>query len=123
MTDLHNVAARGTADDVRACLDAGADVNEPNRVGYTPLSLAASRGDVDVARALLEGGATVDATDKTGMTALAAAVMNSKGRGEMITLLLEHGADPAKPNNRGQTPLELAQRMTATDVVRYFEGR
>ena len=121
LTDLHNIAARGTAVDVQACVDAGADVNEPNRVGYTPLSIAASRGDVGVARALLDAGAEVDSADRTGTTALAAAVLNSKGRGDMITLLLERGADPAKPNNRGQSPLELARRMTSTDVARFFD--
>jgi ankyrin repeat protein len=123
LTDLHDIAARGTAAAVKESVELGADVNEPNRVGYTPLSIAASRGDVDVARALLDAGADVDSADKTGTTALAAAVLNSKGRGEMITLLLERGADPTKPNNRGQTPLELARRMTATDVARYFEQR
>lgn len=122
-TDLYNVAARGTAKDVAACVAAGADVNEPNRVGYTPLGIAASRGDVDVARALLEHGATVDPSDNTGTTPLAAAVLNSKGRGDMITLLLQHGADPERPNRRGQTPLELAQRITAYDVTQYFAAR
>ena len=121
LTDLHTIAARGTAVEVQECIAAGADVNEPNRVGYTPLSIAASRGDVDVARALLEQGADVDRTDPNGTTALAAAVLNSKGNGEMISLLLEHGANPRKPNNRGQSPLELARRMTSYDVVRFFE--
>ncbi len=119
-TDLHNVAARGTAEDVAACVAAGADVNEPNRVGYAPLSIVASRGDVEVARALLEHGAVVDVTDKTGTTPLAAAVMNSRGNGDMITLLLAHGADPHKPNNRGQTPLQLAERIKTHDVTQFF---
>jgi ankyrin repeat protein len=119
-TNLHDAAARGTVADVEACLATGADVNEPNRVGYVPLSIAASRGDVDVARALLDAGADVDATDPTGTTPLAAAVLNSRGKGDMITLLLEHGADASKPNRRGQTPLELAQRITAHDVTQFF---
>lgn len=120
-TDLHIIAARGTAEDVRTCIASGADVNEPNRVGYTPLGIAATRGDVEVARALLEAGAAVDSADKTGTTALVAAVLNSKGHGEMITLLLNHGADPAKPNSRGQSPIQLACRMTPTDVASVFD--
>ena len=121
--NLHDVAARGTVADVEACITAGADVNEPNRVGYAPLSIAASRGDVDVARALLDHGADVDTTDPAGTTPLAAAVLASRGKGDMITLLLERGADANKPNRRGQTPLELAQRITNHDVTQFFAAR
>ena len=116
LTELHMIAARGTAAEVQPCLDAGADVNEPNRVGYTPLTIAASRGDVAITRALLDAGADVDRTDAVGTTALAAAVM-SRAPLDVVALLLEHGADARRPNQRGQSPLELARKSSSMEIV------
>ena len=114
--DLHLIALRGTAAEVQPCLDAGADVNEPNRVGYTPLTIAASRGDIAITRALLEAGADVDRTDTVGTTPLAAAVM-SHAPMDVVALLVEHGADANRPNKRGQTPLELARKQSSMEIV------
>jgi ankyrin repeat protein len=116
LADLHTIAARGTVTEVQPCLDAGADINEPNRVGYTPLTIAASRGDVEITRALLEAGADVTRTDAVGTTALGAAVM-SRAPMDVIALLVEHGADANRPNNRGQSPLDLARKSSSTEVV------
>lgn len=114
--DLHTIATRGSAAEVQPCLDAGADVNQPNRVGYTPLTIAASRGDVAITRALLEAGADVDRTDAVGTTALGAAVLSRAPR-DVVALLLEHGADANRPNQRGQTPLELARKSSSMEIV------
>ena len=46
----------------------GADVNERDDEGYTPLHNAASRGDVDVIRFLVEHGADVTAVSRVGQT-------------------------------------------------------
>ena len=116
LNDLHTIAARGTVAEIQPCLDAGADVNEPNRVGYTPLTIAASRGDVEITRALLEAGADVTRTDSVGTTALGAAVM-SRARMDVISLLLAHGADANKPNKRGQSPLDLARKSSSMEIV------
>lgn len=121
LDDLHDIAARGTAEDVARRVAAGDDVNARNRVGYTPLGIAASRGDLEVARALLDAGAEVDPVDNTGGTPLAAAVLNARGRSDMIELLLARGADAHRPNQRGQSPLDLAQRTGSADVVLLFE--
>lgn len=119
--DLHTIATRGTAAEVQPCLDAGADVNEPNRVGYTPLTIAASRGNVEITRALLEAGADVSCTDAVGTTALGAAVM-SRAPLDVISLLLEHGADAHRPNHRGQSPLDLARRSSSIEIVTLLTG-
>ena len=116
LSDLHTIATRGTAAEVQPVLDAGADVNAANRVGYTPLTIAASRGDVAITRALLEAGADVDRTDAVGTTALAAAVMSRAPR-DVIVLLLEHGADANRPNQRGQSPLDLARKSAPIEIV------
>jgi uncharacterized protein len=116
LSDLHTIAARGAVAEIQPCLDAGADINEPNRVGYTPLTIAASRGDVEITRALLEAGADVTRTDPVGTTALGAAVM-SRAPMDVVSLLLAHGADANRPNNRGQSPLDLARKSSSAEIV------
>jgi ankyrin repeat protein len=61
---VHNAAA------ARRLVDAGADVNLPDRRGYPPLNRAASRNQIELARVLLEGGADPDAVDSQGQTAV-----------------------------------------------------
>ena len=54
---------------------------------------------------------TFTATDKWGFTPLHEAAQ--KGRTQLCSLLLAHGADPTLKNQEGQTPLDLS---TAEDV-------
>ena len=68
----------------------------------TPLHFAAQQHHVEVAQALLGAGAVVDATDKHGNTPLWKAVFASQGRGELIALLREAGADPNLAKARDQ---------------------
>lgn len=56
-----------------------------------------------------------------GNTPLFVAVFNSKGRGDLISLLRERGADPLKANKSGQTPAGLARLIGNYDVARLFE--
>lgn len=46
--------------------------------------------------------------------------MNSRGRGELITLLQHRGADAHKRNNAKQTPIGLARLIRDHDVVQFF---
>jgi ankyrin repeat protein len=65
-------------------LDAGAQVDERDAQGRTPLLLATQRGDVDCARRLLAAGADPDARDDAGSTPRAAAAQG--GSAGMSTL-------------------------------------
>jgi ankyrin repeat protein len=98
----------------------GANPNAGDRLGFTPLHLAAQEWAVDAARFLLDHDANVDPTNTYGNTPLFVAVFNSRGRGEMIELLRQHGADPAKANGSGQTPVGLARLIGNYDVRRFF---
>jgi hypothetical protein len=51
---------------------------------------------------------------------LGVAVFNSKGRGELIVLLRERGADAEAVNRYGQSPLGLARLIANYDVRQYF---
>ena len=90
-------------------LDAGADINERDANGITPLIIAITNNHPDVARFLIERGADINAVDWYGRTPLWAAVEtrnmdvdngtfdNSIDRApllELIQVLLDRGADP-----------------------------
>jgi ankyrin repeat protein len=97
------------------------DPNARDLHGFTPLHLAAQQWAVDAARELLQGGANVDAKNVYGNTPLFVAVFNSRGRGELISLLRDNGADARIANESGQSPVGLARLIGNYDVARYFD--
>jgi uncharacterized protein len=108
-TELMKAAFGGRVDRVVALIARGADPNAADHNGWTSLHMAAERHQVEVAELLLKAGAAIDTEDKHGNTPLARAVFVSRGRGEMIRLLLAKGADKSHANRYGISPLSLAQ--------------
>ena len=70
---LHAAVAGRNADCVEAILDAGADPDARQQVGYTPLMGAASAGRLDLADLLLARGADRSLQSEDGKTAAAVA--------------------------------------------------
>jgi ankyrin repeat protein len=113
---------------LRRALARGQDANERTRGGrtplmYTPLHFAAQEQHRDMAKLLIDRGATIDAQDHDGNTPLSNATFYSHGRGELIELLLEAGANQHLANNYGQTPFGLASLISNYNVKKYFEDR
>jgi ankyrin repeat protein len=119
-TPLHYAAMANDVDVIRASLAAGADPNLGDKLGFTPLHLAAQEGSLDAARVLIERGADIDRKNSFGNTPLFVAVFNSRGRGDLISLLRERHADPLSVNNSGQTPVGLARLIGNYDVAQFF---
>lgn len=71
-TALHHAAQRGDTDMVGQLLAAGADPNQPDADGHTPLHLVAAtrqlRHPEFVARRLIDGGARIDLRNTRGLT-------------------------------------------------------
>ncbi|GJN91080.1 hypothetical protein Rhopal_004095-T1 [Rhodotorula paludigena] len=70
---LHELAIAGDAGALEAFLAGegrGADINERDSYGYTPLHLATDRGHAPVVKVLLEAGADRALADEDGNTAL-----------------------------------------------------
>ena len=65
-------------------------------------------GRAKTAKTLLAMGAAVDATGTSGRTALMEACANERSVVELITLLVEHGADVNKVDSKGNAALHIA---------------
>lgn len=119
-SDLHYAAADNDVERVRASLAAGLFVTAADKDGWTPLHFAAKHQALDAAALLIDAGAEVDARDKNGNSPLWRAVFTSAGRGELIALLRNAGANPLHANVHGVSPLSLARSMESCDVKQFF---
>ncbi len=92
--------------DLQTVLSQGADPNEQDRDGRTPLIHAAIDNKVEFAKLLLESDANVDAQDNLGYASLHYAAQNWFF--EMAGLLIRYGAAIDLEDNNGNTPLGRA---------------
>jgi ankyrin repeat protein len=99
---------------------AGADVNQPNPDGITPLINALDNRDWDIANFLLDKGANPGAWDMTGRTPLYVAVdMNSYGGANGAGSGNFQGFGEALPSSRPPnkaTAMDLVNRLLAMGV-------
>ena len=91
-----------------AMIAKGADVNQPQPDGTTPLHWAAYTIDRELVDALLKKGARADVVNHYGASPLAEAVRVADV--ELVGRLLEGGANANVANEDGQTALMLAAR-------------
>jgi ankyrin repeat protein len=117
-TAFWNGFGRPGATNLIPMLESGADPNQTNGGGYSPLmgvvesgSFLSSSDRVAVAKLLIEKGADVNARRPDGITALHLAA--SYQRPELIQLLLANKADVNVADQNGRTPLEFAKEKEA----------
>ena len=87
------------------------DINKKFQKGLNLLHFAAEYGELKLASELLELGIKVDEKNDFGNTPLWTAVFNSKGKYELVELLIKNGADPNSLNNSNNTPLKFAEKI------------
>jgi hypothetical protein len=98
---------------VEMSIDEGADVNQRDMYGKTPLIWVTSKSvtsddDIDIIKILLDNGADVNHKDSFGgQTALMFA--SYKGDFEIVELLLNSGADASIKNKNNQTAMDFAE--------------
>ncbi|HTQ35419.1 MAG TPA: ankyrin repeat domain-containing protein [Steroidobacteraceae bacterium] len=116
-SSLLAAAYAGDAARVAALVRAGADVNQANEFGATPLSEAARRGDAAVLQLLLKAGADPRSVNADGETALMAVART--GNVAAARLLLQAGAQvDAREKWGGQTALIWAAAQDQPQMIR-----
>ena len=106
----------GESEVVQAFLDAGADVNAPDRSGTTVLMRATNEGHVELVRILLNAGADINAEDDSKWAALTIAAYN--GDAQMVKLLLWYGCNE---DNR-EKALRVARREGRNGIAHEIES-
>ena len=142
--DLYVAIRNGDAESVKYLLQAGADVNERNLVGDTPLQDAFRQGNLEIIELLVDAGADPyaeypwgggsvfsDAIEEgnlgvvrilanfgTGPVGNVLPFAIVKGNDEVVRILLEAGADPNATDIGLRTSLDIAITLDKTEVVR-----
>lgn len=120
-TPLIHATIDNKIDMIRTLVQNNADVNLQDSLGYSALHYAAQNYLIDAAQLLLKNKAIVDVQDIHGNTPLFRAVFHSRGRGEMVNLLLSSGADMNLKNNHGVSPIELANSIGNYNVSQFMK--
>ena len=84
-----NAIYKGSIEEVKQHLAAGAEVNAKDKDGGTPLSYAAFHGQTEIVELLIAKGADVNAKNRYGTTPLDDAIQQK--RTETADLLRKHG--------------------------------
>ncbi len=110
------------AAELRALLEAGADVNEPDDLGDYFLTVASARLQLDSVRLLLEFGANPNVRNSEGDTPLLCAincVEHSPNRAvQIVQKLVEAGADLEARGYMDKTPYLKACSRSSTEMVK-----
>ncbi|WP_312285255.1 ankyrin repeat domain-containing protein [Yokenella regensburgei] len=98
---------------LRLVLPAKPDLDRLTRFGGVGITPASEKGHVEIVRELLaHTDINVNHTNFVGWTPLLEAIVLNDGgekQQQIVSLLLEHGANPHMTDKYGKTPLELAQ--------------
>ena len=108
-TALHFVTRDRDGPWMRYLIEKGADVNQRDKEGVTPLIIAAEQRYTDGVRLLLAAGADVNLANRNGETPLIKAVHLRDQT--MVRLLVDNGADPRITDSlAGYSALDYAER-------------
>ncbi|MDR1345762.1 MAG: ankyrin repeat domain-containing protein [Bacteroidales bacterium] len=112
---LHDAVAEDDIAEVRRLLDVGADPNEIDELGFTPLQHANTPETVDL---LCNKGANINGLDRwSNSTPLRIAVSNAYPNLEVIKQLLRKGAKIDIKDKRGKTPVEAVKIAIKGGIV------
>ena len=111
---IHDAAKTGDVAAITAALDAGADI-DASEGGGTPLYFAVKKGHLAAAKLLIERGADVNVGSNYWGDLLT--IATAKLRVDLMTLLLEHGANPNSTFD-GESVLHVAAKYGCLACVK-----
>ncbi len=121
-TPLMHAVLQGKDTEVKQLIESGTDVNIQDHDGFSALHFAAQNYQLASLKLLVEAGALIDASNKFGNTPLFIATFNSRGRGEIIQLLLKNGANSGYKNKSGVSPIDLAHTIGNYNMKQFFNN-
>ncbi|XP_044072161.1 ankyrin repeat and SOCS box protein 9-like isoform X1 [Siniperca chuatsi] len=102
---IHRAAAKGHPECIEPLVQYGADVDQYISQSGVPLHVACSNQHVSTVRKLLQLGASVNSSVSGDSSLHIAARLSSP---ELVSVLLDHGANRSLRNSEGKQPLDLA---------------
>ncbi len=107
---------------VKHLISLGVDVNARDRDDWTPLHFAARTNNYECVELLLDAGADANAPNREGVTPLHQALLTMPINLNLVSLLLDHGADPFQEHdgNCAMTYMEAVACEEKERVVEMF---
>jgi ankyrin repeat protein len=119
---LGNAVRSLDAETIRAAIETGAAVDQPDRDGKTALMIAARLGDLAMIELFLRLGADPNKRgDPPGVTALMLAANNAHR--EAVERLLAAGADPNAKADDGWDAVRAAEDVGEDDIAALLRAR
>ncbi len=117
---VYSASSQNNTELLEALIEEGEILQQPNKIGWTPLMYAVHSGAKEAVEILLRHGADPDqgkAKDGDDTPLMLAA---EGGHTEIIELLLNAGAKIDKANDHGTTPLMTAVHWKQSKAVRFL---
>lgn len=118
-SSIHIAAAKGYPECIDALVQHGADVDQHIDQLGSPLHAACVNQHVSTVKKLLQLGACVNSGKDSESPLHAAARLSSP---ELVTVLLEHGADRSVRNHQDKVPLDLAPPNSPIETLLGHRG-
>ncbi|XP_051259407.1 ankyrin repeat and SOCS box protein 9 [Dicentrarchus labrax] len=109
---IHRAAAKGHPECIESLVQYGADVDQYIDQSGFPLHVACSNQHLTTVKKLLQLGASVNNCVSGDSPLHITARLSSP---ELVSVLLDHGADHSLRNSEGKQPLELAPRNSLVE--------
>jgi len=110
---------RESSTQIIACLLTKADVNTPNALGTTPLSLAVQKQDEHIVELILDcPNVEVDQSNHQSYTPLHYACAGNNT--EIISMLLDSGANLFSKTDKGYIPIHIACQIGSGEVLEHL---
>lgn len=105
-SQFFKAAKNGNNTKIITLLSQGGNIDERDKLDWTPLFEAISWGKIETAKLLIKKQASINIVNSEGNTPLHLA--SFLGHTELVKLLVNSGADINAKNNDGQTPLHFS---------------
>ena len=112
---IHLASSLGSLKFIYLLVDNGAEINQRDFQGKTPLIYAVENNKIEAIAVLLDLGADINAEDITKETALWKGVKQENEN--IVKLLLNGGANAYAENNDGITPIYFAKRKRLDSIL------